>query len=122
MRALSIRQPWAWAIVQGLKDIENRTWNTKYRGPFLVHASKKLDPRGIQIMRSNGLRLPETFETGGFVGMSTLISTHSAHPSHWFEGPFGFYLAKSKTLQFVPFKGRLGLFDVNYSELYPPED
>ncbi|WP_245839042.1 ASCH domain-containing protein [Yersinia kristensenii] len=39
MKALSIRQPWAWLIVNGYKDIENRTWNTKCRGPVLIHAS-----------------------------------------------------------------------------------
>jgi ASCH domain-containing protein len=38
MPALSIRQPWAWAICAGCKDVENRSWNTKHRGPFVVHA------------------------------------------------------------------------------------
>jgi len=36
--SLSIRQPWAWLIVQGHKPIENRTWPTTYRGPLLIHA------------------------------------------------------------------------------------
>lgn len=40
MKALSIRQPWAWLIVHGGKDIENRSWHTKFRGRFLVHAAK----------------------------------------------------------------------------------
>lgn len=40
MKALSIRQPWAWLIVNGFKDIENRSWDTKYRGLVLIHASK----------------------------------------------------------------------------------
>ncbi|NBF09766.1 ASCH domain-containing protein [Pseudomonas sp. Fl4BN1] len=40
MKALSIRQPWAWLIIHGGKDVENRSWHTKYRGRFLVHASK----------------------------------------------------------------------------------
>lgn len=37
---LSIRQPWAWAILHAGKDIENRDWATRFRGPFLVHAGK----------------------------------------------------------------------------------
>ena len=37
--ALSIRSPWAWLIVHGRKNIENRSWNTGYRGRFLVHAT-----------------------------------------------------------------------------------
>ncbi|HDU8694716.1 TPA: ASCH domain-containing protein, partial [Morganella morganii subsp. morganii] len=40
MKAISIRQPWAWLIVNGHKDIENRSWRTKYRGQVLVHASQ----------------------------------------------------------------------------------
>lgn len=39
MKALSIRQPWAWLIANGYKDIENRSWRTNYRGPVLIHAS-----------------------------------------------------------------------------------
>jgi hypothetical protein len=30
--ALSVRQPWAWLIVNGYKDVENRSWTTHYRG------------------------------------------------------------------------------------------
>jgi len=37
---LSIRQPWAWAIVHAGKDIENRNWPTRFRGRFLIHAAK----------------------------------------------------------------------------------
>ena len=44
MKALSIRQPWAELIVAGLKDIENRTWRTDYRGPVLIHAGMKIEP------------------------------------------------------------------------------
>lgn len=38
MRALTIRQPWADAIVHGMKRVENRTWTRAYRGPILIHA------------------------------------------------------------------------------------
>lgn len=41
--ALSVRQPWAWLILHAGKDIENRTWRTRYRGPLLIHASKAID-------------------------------------------------------------------------------
>lgn len=39
MKVLSIQQPWASLIVQGHKRIETRSWNTKYRGDILIHAS-----------------------------------------------------------------------------------
>jgi hypothetical protein len=40
MKAFSVRQPWAWVILQAGRDIENRTWPTRYRGRVLVHASR----------------------------------------------------------------------------------
>lgn len=43
MKCLSIRQPWAGLIVLGLKDIENRTWGTSYRGEIAIHAGKRMD-------------------------------------------------------------------------------
>lgn len=36
MRILSVRQPWAWALVDGWKDVENRSWRTAYRGPIAI--------------------------------------------------------------------------------------
>lgn len=41
MRSLTIKQPWASLIVEGIKDIENRTWKTHFRGRIYVHASAK---------------------------------------------------------------------------------
>ncbi len=40
-KALSVRQPYAWLLVNGMKTCENRTWNTTHRGTLLVHASAK---------------------------------------------------------------------------------
>ena len=49
MKAITIKQPWASLIVEGVKDIENRTWATKYRGRVLIHAGlyKCKDPQHI---------------------------------------------------------------------------
>lgn len=46
MRVLTVRQPWAWAIIHGGKDVENRTRNIagSYRGPVAIHASKREEP------------------------------------------------------------------------------
>jgi hypothetical protein len=46
MRALTVRQPWAWAIVAGGKTVENRSRNTHYRGLVAVHAGKVWSTRG----------------------------------------------------------------------------
>lgn len=41
MKALSIKQPWASLIAHGIKNIENRTWKTNFRGKIYIHASAK---------------------------------------------------------------------------------
>jgi hypothetical protein len=45
LRALSVQQPWSWAILHG-KDIENRSWSTDRRGLIAIHASTKWDEDG----------------------------------------------------------------------------
>ncbi|OZE90241.1 hypothetical protein CH302_27735 [Rhodococcus sp. 15-2388-1-1a] len=46
MKALTVQQPWAWAIMHGGKTIENRTQNWKYRGPLAIHAGARWSDRG----------------------------------------------------------------------------
>jgi ASCH domain len=48
MRALSVRQPWAEQILNGEKDVENRSYLTHPRGPLLIHASKTMDVRDVE--------------------------------------------------------------------------
>lgn len=43
MKVLSIKQPWAFLLASGIKDVENRVWKTKYRGMVLIHSPKKTD-------------------------------------------------------------------------------
>ena len=43
MKCLSLKQPFANLLAFGEKTVELRKWNTKFRGEFLIHASKKID-------------------------------------------------------------------------------
>jgi hypothetical protein len=42
MKTLSLHQPWASLVAAGEKKIETRSWDTKYRGPIAIHASKSM--------------------------------------------------------------------------------
>lgn len=42
MKALSIHPSWAWAIIHGGKDVENRKWKTDFRGTLLIHSTNTL--------------------------------------------------------------------------------
>ncbi|MEH2033227.1 MAG: ASCH domain-containing protein [Nostoc sp.] len=63
MKALSVRQPWAWAIIYALKDIENRGWPINYRGDILIHAAKTCTKKEYQSAREfcqgMGVIIPE---------------------------------------------------------------
>ncbi len=43
MKCISLKQPYAELLVSGKKTIECRTWSTRFRGDFLIHASKTAD-------------------------------------------------------------------------------
>jgi ASCH domain len=98
VKALTIRQPWAWAVVYAGKDVENRRWQTSYRGPLLIHAAKEDDPAGsamvLWTMADPGAfgRPGAAFKArGAIIGMAYLadIFTDSAsrraqpHRFHW---------------------------------------
>ncbi|UFT92849.1 ASCH domain-containing protein [Pectobacterium carotovorum] len=122
MKALSIRQPWAWLIVNGFKGVENRSWHTKYRGPILVHAAKGLTRReydeayrfveGIDPLLAGMIPSFEVILRGGIVGFTHIInSVDQATADPWFVGPKGFILSTSGVLPFTPLKGRLSFFE-----------
>ena len=119
MMCLSIRQPWAWLIVQGYKPIENRTWETQYKGPILIHAGKGMTQAEYQDARDflNDMRLPTLklpafgeLERGGIVGTARLVGCVYHHDSPWFVGPVGWVLENARPVPLVPCVGQLGLF------------
>ena len=130
LKALSIRQPWAMSIVQGTKRVENRSWDTSFRGRFLIHAAKGLTRDELEgwadMIRAEKIEWPGLrnrmwrvgdFERGGIVGVAELthvISNRSAidgDQAPWFFGPYGFRLDAVRALPFIPCKGALGFFD-----------
>jgi hypothetical protein len=126
MKALSIRQPWAWLILHAGKDIENRDWSTSVRGPVLIHAAKGMTrdeyEDGVDTLETamrtrrdqDKVFLPpfEELERGGIVGQMEIAACVSNHVSPWFFGRFGFVLANPKPLPFTPYRGQLGFFEV----------
>lgn len=126
--ALSIRQPWAWAIVNAGKDIENRDWYTKFRGPVCIHASKGMTerewegamsfiddafPRPLvsQMGRRRSARGSNEAMRGGIIGIVEIVDCVDASASPWFFGKYGFVLRNARPVDFYPVKGALGFFD-----------
>lgn len=118
--ALSIRQPWAWLIIHAGKDIENRNWPTRYRGPLLIHAAKGMTREEYQSVHlflqhfklMDLAQFPsfESLERGGIIGQVTVTGCVDKSASPWFFGNYGFTLADPRPLPFRPCLGRLGFF------------
>jgi hypothetical protein len=124
VKALSIRQPWAWVILNGGKDIENRTWKTDYRGEFLIHASKTMTRSDYEAAYIFCCGLPAEFakftfpsfdemlkQRGGIVGKAKIIDCVRQSNSPWFCGDYGFMLTNPEPVPFRPLSGKLHFFE-----------
>ena len=116
--AISIRQPWAWAILQTDKDVENRTWPLpkKFIGkPVLIHTGKRIEHEDVQHLLSLGYKVPRDLETGGIVGNLEFKSWSRSSTSTWaVDDACHWHIKRAAPLQFFPCPGRLGFFEVDY--------
>ena len=90
MRALTVQQPWASAIIHAGKTIENRSQRWEYRGPVAIHAGQLWSDTGenSSVLRAafravqpglNGGKLPRwAFPMGAFIGVVDLVDIHRA--------------------------------------------
>lgn len=120
--ALSVRQPWAWAIIHGGKDIENRSWQAvnhglRQRGRVAIHASKGMTRDEYEDARDtierNGRVCPPAhqLDRGGIIGSVEVVDVVSESVSPWFFGPRGLVLRNPAPCKFVPAVGQLGYFE-----------
>lgn len=112
LKALSIKQPWAYAILHLGKDIENRTWHTNYMGDLLVHASKTVDEDALARLRVH----PDELALGAVIGIVRMTGCTHKSDSKWFEGPWGFTLENPRAFpEPVPCRGMLNFFKIEES-------
>lgn len=131
-KVLSVRQPYASLLVSGVKDVENRSRRTNYRGLVLIHASGKMHDIVAQLekMKSFGVRLagihkqidaktivintmPER-EFSAIIGCVEIVDCVRDHPSEWAEKGQWNWLCKNAICFKNPItdvKGKLGLWD-----------
>jgi hypothetical protein len=127
--ALSILQPWSGFICSGPKDIENRSWNTKRRGTFLVHAGKTMSKAYWEEaceqalafgVKRRSLPCLEDPPLGGIVGAAEILDVlppGSTTGSAWYQDDFfGFVLGRRIALPFRPLKGARQFFPVEITE------
>lgn len=119
--ALSVRQPWAWAIIHAGKDIENRSWRPvnhgiSKRGRIAIHAAKGMTRDEYEsaslFMERIGVQCPAAKDLlrGGIIGSVEVIDVVEDSGSPWFFGPRGLVLQNPEPLEFIPSVGALGYF------------
>lgn len=116
MKAISIMQPWATLIVQGTKDIENRSRRMNYRGPLLIHASKNWSQNGYDFISG---RMDEYVSWknhhvfGAIIGMVDMVDCVDQSESKWFLGPWGYVFENAKKFKKpIHWRGQVTIFDV----------
>jgi len=126
IRALTVRQPYAWAIAIGEKDVENRTWVARYRGLLAIHAGKTVyrgdldDPLILETIAGREFAIGEAESAlGAVVAVGVLAGCHhesTEQPRHscspWGQrDAYHWQLADVRPLREpVPCKGALGLW------------
>jgi hypothetical protein len=123
--ALSVRQPWAWAIIHAGKDIENRDWRKpnpglNFRGRVALHASKGMTQEEyreanafIGIASNSHAHSPMANELhyGGIIGTVEIVDMVKESKSPWFFGRIGLVLRDPQPCAFIPCNGALGFFN-----------
>ena len=125
MKAISIKQPWAAAIMLGEKTIETRTWATEYRGPLLIVASKMPDKAMLEYTASlyadleARKRYLNNLQYGKAIAIADLAECRPMKSSDMDAAMCDLYAAFSWVLKSIrpiepfPVKGQLGIYDVN---------
>ncbi len=120
MKALSIKNPFAMLIIEGLKTIEVRKKPTNFRGTIYVHVSKKASELNVIVPGTNTEDVCKS-QLGNVIGTVEIVDCRpltredleAACLPYMFEGQYAWVLANPQKIAPFPVKGQLGLFNVN---------
>lgn len=119
--ALSVRQPWAWAIIHGGKEIENRSRGAirsggMKPGRIAIHAASGMGQKeyewGVWRLRGHGVTAPrpEALVRSAIIGHVEVTEIVERSDSEWFGGPCGLVLRNPVAIDPIPATGALGYF------------
>ena len=128
MKCLSLKQPYADLLATGRKTIEIRKWNTNFRGPFLIHASKNVNKNACltlgydesNIVKGAIIGKAFVYDVIKYTAIDVFLDDSQKHFSiedikldHSFKR-YGFLV--NDALKFsveIPYLGKLGFFEVS---------
>lgn len=123
MKALTLKQPWAWLLIHGGKDIENRDWPTGFRGRVAVHTSSKpylQEYEAAQVLiHVENIKLPHPLPEhkellyGAIIGTVEIVDCVEWSASPWFYGDYGFVVRDPIALpEPIPCRGLLKFWEI----------
>ena len=128
MKVITIKQPFASLIAEGIKEYEFRTWKTKYRGELLIHAGKGIDKKAMKKFEKYNLEYPsgciiakvnltDCIEIDNkartiLKDKNSLVYSNVIENTDW-KG-YGFKLENIKKIEPIPINGKLSLWDYDY--------
>lgn len=113
VRALTLRQPWAWAVIFGGKNVENRTWKPRKPFTLLVHAGITWTEEGAEHCEKLGVDVPEDATWGGqIIGAVDVTGATEQSDSPWaLPGYWHWELQNPRPANPpIPTRGRAALF------------
>lgn len=130
MKVITIKQPFATLIAEGLKEYEFRTWRTKYRGELLIHAGKSIDNDAMKRFSSLGLEYPigciiAKVDLTDCVEVTDefrrkmekkdpLVYSRIINDKYW--SGYGFKVENVKKIDPIYINGKLSLWEYDYKE------
>ncbi len=126
MKAISVRQPWAWAIIHAGKDVENRSpatiarWKSLVGQRIAIHASRTMplpswDIAAAFMLDEIGIETPnpEDLDCGGIIGFVDVVDIVKSSKSKWFQkGQHALVLANPTPIRrMLPCKGNSSIFN-----------
>lgn len=130
MKVITIKQPWATLIAEGLKEYEFRTWKTKHRGEILIHAGKGIDKKAMEKFKHLNLEYPigciiakakitdciyiDSEKRKMLNEKNSLVYSNIIKNTEW--NGYGFKLENIEKIKSIPVKGKLSLWDYDYPQ------
>lgn len=131
MKTLTIKQPYATLIQQGIKEYEFRTWKTNYRGEILIHAGKGIDKEKMIKFQNYNLEYPSACIIAKAIltdcikvdekfrktlkSINALVYENIINNKEW-EG-YAFKLENIEIISPITVKGKLSFWEYDYNKI-----
>ena len=124
MKVLTLKQPWATLVAEGIKKYEFRSWKTNYRGKILIHAGTGIDKKELEKFKDLNLEFPskrilaeveleDCLELNDELNEKIIAEKNIAYGSKYRTG-YAWKLTNSKKINYdKEIKGQLGLWNIN---------